>query len=219
MGHSFRGMACMRRGLDFNRHQLDSRTGRKGPIVGDKKDLRYAAEEYVKAAAWLPEDDPDGTLCLWYALFCMVRRGGYYLADLNLVRTLALTAQQLWVPYFGVDYIPPQHVGKMASSEALRQSEGAEPETICSPLLEWPDGVAVDQDVLGEVMMPYMSHMISSSAAEGGGMVLLGKVLRQEWAKRSELGVPQACDLWRMTNKKVWKKNHLLAVAFYHFLF
>ncbi|EWC48944.1 hypothetical protein DRE_00249 [Drechslerella stenobrocha 248] len=196
MGHIFRGMAYLQLGLHWNRVQLDSRTGKKGPSTGNMRDLRIAAEEYTAGAAWLPADDVDGTNALWMAVFCMVRRGAYYLGDLQLLRTLALHEQNLWAPFFGADYIPATHVGKIAGGEALRLSEGADPETICSPLVEWADGVDVDQDVLGEVLMPYVGRALQTPEKDGGGMVMLGKVLRAVWEERRRIGEPGVAELW-----------------------
>ncbi|EPS36146.1 hypothetical protein H072_10328 [Dactylellina haptotyla CBS 200.50] len=196
MGHIFRGMAYMQLGLHWNRVQLDSRTGKKGPSTGNMRDLRIAAEEYTRGAAWLPDDDVDGTNALWMAIFCMVRRGAYYLGDLQLLRTIALHEQGLWGPWFGGDYIPSSHSGKLASSEALRQSEGADPETICSPLVEWGEGLEVDQDILGEVLMPYIGRALKTAEREGGGMLMLGKIIRGIWEERRRMGEPGVGGLW-----------------------
>ncbi|KAK6355857.1 hypothetical protein TWF718_000237 [Orbilia javanica] len=196
MGHIFRGMAYMQLGLHWNRVQLDSRTGKKGPSTGNMRDLRTAAEEYATGAAWLPDDDVDGTNALWMAIFCMVRRGAYYLGDLQLLRTIALHQQGLWGPWFGMDYIPAGHSGKLASSEALRQSEGADPDTICSPLVEWSEGVEVDQDILGEVLMPYIGRALQTPEKDGGGMMMLGKLIKSIWEERRRLGEPGVGALW-----------------------
>ncbi|RVD83854.1 uncharacterized protein DFL_005628 [Arthrobotrys flagrans] len=196
MGHIFRGMAYMQLGLHWNRVQLDSRTGKKGPSTGNMRDLRTAAEEYATGAAWLPDDDVDGTNALWMAIFCMVRRGAYYLGDLQLLRTMALHQQGLWGPWFGADYIPAGHSGKLASSEALRQSEGADPDTICSPLVEWSEGVEVDQDILGEVLMPYIGRALQTPEKDGGGMIMLGKIIKGIWEERRRLGEPGVGALW-----------------------
>ncbi|KAF3940407.1 hypothetical protein ABW19_dt0203583 [Dactylella cylindrospora] len=196
MGHIFRGLAYMQLGLNWNRVQLDSRTGKKGPSAGNMRDLRTAAEEYTLGAAWLPDDDVDGTNALWMAIFCMVRRGAYYLGDLQLLRTMALHEQNLWSPFFGADYIPAKHTGKLASSEALRQSEGADPETICSPLVEWGEGVEVDQDILGEVLMPYIGRALQTPEKDGGGMLMLGAIIRKVWEERRRLGEPYVGGLW-----------------------
>ncbi|KAF3107916.1 hypothetical protein TWF569_005518 [Orbilia oligospora] len=212
MGHIFRGMAYMQLGLHWNRVQLDSRTGKKGPSTGNMGDLRTAAEEYVSGAAWLPDDDVDATNALWMAIFCMVRRGAYYLGDLQLLRTMALHQQGLWGPWFGADYIPAGHSGKLASSEALRQSEGADPDTICSPLVEWSEGVEVDQDILGEVLMPYIGRALQTPEKDGGGMIMLGKIIRSIWEERKRLGEPRVGALWdglpsriRVGWEGVWK--------------
>ncbi|KAK6500263.1 hypothetical protein TWF481_010608 [Arthrobotrys musiformis] len=212
MGHIFRGMAYMQLGLHWNRVQLDSRTGKKGPSTGNMRDLRTAAEEYATGAAWLPDDDVDGTNALWMAIFCMVRRGAYYLGDLQLLRTMALHQQGLWGPWFGADYIPAGHSGKLASSEALRQSEGADPDTICSPLVEWSEGVEVDQDILGEVLMPYIGRALQTPEKDGGGMIMLGKIIRGIWEERRRLGEPSVGALWdglpsriRLGWEGVWK--------------
>ncbi|KAF3932038.1 hypothetical protein ABW20_dc0104419 [Dactylellina cionopaga] len=196
MGHIFRGLAYMQLGLHWNRVQLDSRTGKRGPSTGNMRDLRTAAEEYAAGAAWLPDDDVDGTNALWMAIFCLVRRGAYYLGDLQLLRTIALHEQNLWSPFFGADYLPAGHSGKLASAEALRQSEGADPETICSPLVEWGVGDEVDHDVLGEVLMPYIGRALQTGEKEGGGMLLLGKVVKGVWEERRRLGEPNVGALW-----------------------
>ncbi|KAK6337447.1 hypothetical protein TWF730_002846 [Orbilia blumenaviensis] len=212
IGHIFRGMAYMQLGLHWNRVQLDSRTGKKGPSTGNMRDLRTAAEEYVTGAAWLPDDDVDGTNALWMAIFCMVRRGAYYLGDLQLLRTMALHQQGLWGPWFGADYIPAGHSGKLASSEALRQSEGADPDTICSPLVEWSEGVEIDQDILGEVLMPYIGRALQTPEKDGGGMIMLGKIIKGIWEERKRLGEPGVGALWdglpsriRVGWEGVWK--------------
>lgn len=65
MGHMCRGMAYTQLGLKWNQLPLDTKDGRRGPLAGNYKDLKAAAEEYTKAAAWLPDDDPETCQALW----------------------------------------------------------------------------------------------------------------------------------------------------------
>ena len=74
------------------------------------------------SAAWMTVDDPERASALWYAIFAMVRRGGYYLADFECIRDMASKCPSYFTPYFPEDTIPEHHPGKRAAGEGKNAS-------------------------------------------------------------------------------------------------
>jgi len=63
--------------------------------------------------------------------------------------------------------------------------------------------VDADDDLLGEVLKPHISTTVRTSAEEGGGMLLLGRVMQNVWRERQSLGEPKVGGLWGLLDAKV----------------
>lgn len=113
----------LRYGTDIETILIDSEeTGKRGPIACSPTRLGVAAINYAKAASWMPPDDPERGNALWYAIFAMVRRGGYYLADFECIRDMAAKCPGFFVPFFPTETIPENHAGKHAAGEGRLRS-------------------------------------------------------------------------------------------------
>lgn len=178
------GFGNLKYGTDVDTVPLGSvRNGKRGPIASSPSRLGIAAISYAKAAAWFPPDDPERANALWFAIFSMVRRGGYYLADFEVIRDMAQKCPAFFTPYFPSDIIPDNHCGKRAAGEVLGTTVGGIRDTICSPMVAWPEDVEADADILEEVMGPWTGEVVNG---EGGGLLAMTEVVRGVWRDRKE---------------------------------
>ncbi|KAA8896191.1 hypothetical protein FN846DRAFT_783928 [Sphaerosporella brunnea] len=112
-------------GTDIDTVALDSKeTGKRGPLASSPTRLGISAIHFTKAAAWMPMDEPERANALWWAIFAMVRRGGYYLADFEVLRDMATKCPGYFTPFFPLDCIPDNHAGKHAAAEVLGTTVG-----------------------------------------------------------------------------------------------
>lgn len=170
----------------FGRQELKSpTTGAGGPLVDEPNEMAKAAYAYARSAAWFPYDDPNRCNSLWYCVFAMVRRGGYYLADFEAIRDMAGKCPEYYREYFPENCIPAQHGGKVMAGEMEGSIVGSPPDQICSPLVEWPDNVEPDQDLLNEVIAPWTVKLVKG---ESQGLLKCTRVIQEEWAKRLAVG-------------------------------
>lgn len=207
--HTLVGFGNLKYGTDVDTAPLDLATnGKRGPIASSSSRLGIAAISYAKAAAWFPHDDPERANALWFAIFSMVRRGGYYLADFEVIRDMAQKCPAFFTPYFPPDSIPDNHCGKHAAGEVLGTTVGAMRDTICSPMVERPEDAETDVGILGEIVN-----------GEGGGLLAVTEVVRGVWKDRKEKwGEREECvrdgEVWedleselRANWEAVWKEN------------
>jgi hypothetical protein len=164
----------------------------------------------------MPPDDPERANVLWYAIFSMVRRGGYYLADFEVIRDMAQKCPAFFTPYFPADIIKENHCGKHAAGEVLGTTVGAIRDMICPPMVHWPDDVETDMDTLQEVMGPWTREIIHG---DGGGLMAVTEVIKavwkdrlQKWGEKEEH--VRATEVWedveselRENWEAVWKEN------------
>jgi len=197
--HNLFAFASLRYGMDVECVALDSKeTGARGPVACSPTRLGMAAIHYVTAAAWMPPDEPERANALWYTIFSMVRRGGYYLADFEILRDMATKAPGFFIPFFPAETIPDNHAGKHAAAEVCGTSAGGERDMICSPMVQWPDDVPTDMNILQEVMGPWTREIVNG---EDGGLLALTEVMRNVWRDRVEKwGEKREC----MGTDKIW---------------
>jgi hypothetical protein len=182
--HMLIAFGNLRYGTDIDIVALDSqKTGKRGPIASSPSRLGVSAIHYVKAAAWMPPDEPERANALWYAIFAMVRRGGYYLADFEVLRDIATKCPAFFTPFFPLETIPENHAGKHAAAEVLGTTVGGVRDMICSPMVVWPDDVPTDMDTLQEVMGPWTREIVNG---DGGGLLALTEVMTSVWNERLE---------------------------------
>jgi hypothetical protein len=182
--HMLIAFGNLRYGTDIDTTALDSKeTGKRGPVASSPSRLGIAAIHYVKAAAWMPLDEPERANALWYAIFAMVRRGGYYLADFEVLRDMATKCPSFFTPFFPLETIPDNHAGKHAAAEVLGTTVGGVRDMICSPMVMWPDDVPTDMDTLQEVMGPWTREIVNG---DGGGLLALTEVMKSVWKDRLE---------------------------------
>jgi hypothetical protein len=215
--YAFIAFGNLRHGIDIDTVPLDSvETGKRGPIASSPSRLGTAAVNFAKAAAWMPPDDPERANVLWYAIFSMVRRGGYYLADFEVIRDMAQKCPAFFTPYFPADIIKENHCGKHAAGEVLGTTVGAIRDMICPPMVHWPDDVETDMDTLQEVMGPWTREIIHG---DGGGLMAVTEVIKavwkdrlQKWGEKEEH--VRATEVWEDVESElrenwevVWKEN------------
>jgi hypothetical protein len=183
-GYSFIGFANFRRGTEIAQIPLDYiDKGKRGPLACSPSLLGIAAINYAKAAAWMPPDDPDRANALWCSVLAMVRRGGYYLADFEVIRDMATRCVGFFTPFFPANIIPESHGGKCAAGELVGTTVGGNRDLIVSPMVHWPKDVAPDEEVVKAVIGPWTNEIISG---DGGGLVMLTEVVRDAWRERLE---------------------------------
>lgn len=182
--HHLFAFANLRYGMDIECVALDSQeTGARGPTACSPTRLGIAANHYATAAAWMPPDEPERANTLWYAIFSMVRRGGYYLADFEILRDMATKSPDFFVPVIPPDAIPDNHPGRHVAAEILSTSAGGERDMICPAMVQWPEGIPSNMNILQEVMDPWTHKIVNG---DGGGLLALTEVIKNVWRDRVE---------------------------------
>ncbi|CCX06647.1 Similar to Stress-induced-phosphoprotein 1; acc. no. Q3ZBZ8 [Pyronema omphalodes CBS 100304] len=203
--YNFIGFGNLRYGIDVDTISLvpdSTETGKRGPIASSPSRLGIAAMNYAKAAAWMPADDPECANSLWLAIHAMVTRGGYYLADFEVLRDMANNCVAHYTPHFRADIIPENHCGKCEAESVEGTITGQTPESVCSAVLRWDEND--DQSITAQVQDAMHDLMHETLMGTDGGFLMITEAIWGVWRDRETIwGEPEE---YVNLSKVIWKE-------------